>query len=361
MAAHSRVLCLLFLASITLVSGTKSCETNPTYNDHNKFEQFFDNCFLDTTDVNIFGQSAQQIQAWFNEETYPVYITVCLLMLLFCVIKEIRGNTEIARYNFIRLQGLLLLMRLGLALSMTPWLWAAIRQQRPCYCMAADGTYQPLISGWGMPSGLTFTSALIATHFMETLSIPIGFLWILVTWGAAIASGQFSFGQSLVGIVFGVVLHFYSSRTPIFLRIIDFVATLIAGFVSILLAMRAYDTGMDFSFAVNFLIGLVWQVYAFTLLFVSFEWDFMRKALRKSVQSLHDVDFLYFRPLNSPTPDSDDVPSFKTEANWTVFITISLVVILFGSLSFALCSFLIDIVNIRVLQPSKFAYSIFFF
>ena len=43
------------------------------------------------------------------------------------------------------------------------------------------------------------------------------------------------------------------------------------------------------------------QVYAFTLLFVSFEWGFMKKALSQALHTLHDVDFLYFRPLNSPT------------------------------------------------------------
>jgi len=321
---------LLIVASVSMVSGSLNCETNPTYIDKNSFERFFDTCFLDTTDVNIFGQVAKQLLEWFNEETYPVYITVCLLMLLFCVIKEIRGNTEIARYNFIRLQGFLLLMRVGLAVSITPWLWAAIRQQRPCFCMADDGTYQPIVAGWGMPSGITFASTLIATHFIETLSIPIGFLWILIMWGAAIASGQYSFGQSLVGIVLGVVLHLYSTRTPMFLRILDFIVTFIAGFISILLAMRAYTTGMDFSFGVNFLEGLVWQVYAFVLLFVAFEWDFMRKALRKSVHTLHDVDFLYFRPLNSPTPESDDLPSFTGEAKWTVFITTALFAVLCG-------------------------------
>lgn len=142
-----------------------------------------------------------------------------------------------------------------------------------------------------MPAGITFTSTLIAMHFIESLSIPIGVLWIIIMWAASIASGmslymniwritlfsgQYSFGQGMVGIVLGVVFHFYATRSPIFARIIDFFISLIAGFVIIFLAMvcefilQRYSLltvlvqkdypEMDFSFASNFLVGLAWQV-----------------------------------------------------------------------------------------------------
>jgi len=327
----SRGYFIFVFAVLISISAALDCKTNPSFEDKNKAELFFDQCFLDTTHANVFGQSAKQLQTWFNESTYPIYILVSLMVLLFCVIKEIRGNTDIARYNFIRLQGLLLLIRVGLAISITPWMVSAIRQQRPCFCSYDDGkTYNLYIQGWGMPAGITFASTIVAMHFIEALSIPIGIIWMLIMWAVSIASGQYSFGQGMVGIVLGVVLHFYSTRTPMFLRIIDFFITLIAGFTIIFLAMKDYPL-MDFSFAANFLVGLCWQIYAFIMLWVAFESDFMKKALRKSVHTLHDVDFLYFRPLTSHVSvDADDAPPFSTEAIWTVVITSILFIVLCG-------------------------------
>jgi len=276
-----------------------------------------------------------------------VYILVALLVILFCVVKDSRGNDDIAKYNFIRLQGMLLLMRVGLAISITPWLWSAIQQQRPCYCSVNGAPIQPLdgLTWWGMPSGSTFVSTVIAGHLMTTLSIPFGILFTILMGAAAVVSGQYSFGQSIVGIVLGLVLHIYSLRTPLFMRIIDFFISLIAGFISIALAMRSYRNN-DFSFSIIFLAGLAWQVFAFTLLFVSFEWGFMKKAITQALHSLHDVDFLYFRPLNSPSSSSgmslsslrspssssDDTepPPFNVEVIWTVFLTAVLFLVLCG-------------------------------
>lgn len=277
------------------------------------------------------GQIAVQLQLWFNEDTYPVYILVAILVILFCMVKDSRGNDDLARYNFIRLQGILLLIRIGLAISMTPWLWAAIQQQRPCYCSIDGGPMQPLkVTWWGMPSGLTFVSSVLAAHLMTTLSIPIGIIFTLLMGATAIVSGQYSFGQSVVGIVLGFVLHVYSIRTPIFMRIVDFFLSLIGGFIALAIAMRNYRNN-DFSFAIMFLAGLAWQVYAFTLLFVAFEWGFMKKAISQALHSLHDVDFLYFRPLNSHSSSSDlEPPPFNVEVYWTTFLTTVLFLVLCG-------------------------------
>lgn len=103
---------------------------------------------------------------------------------------------------------MLLLIRVGFAISISPWLASLIKQQRPCYCSEGntqyllhqrktinhwidDGkTYNFYVAGWGMPAGITFTSTLIAMHFIESLSIPIGVLWIIIMWAASIASGM---------------------------------------------------------------------------------------------------------------------------------------------------------------------------
>lgn len=336
MMARAWSICAIVLVLLSMIGQTvadnsgRTCETNPTYSDENMFARFFDRCYIDSTEANVLGQVAEQLQIWFKDENYPVYILVSLLVILFCVVRDSRGNDDMARYNYIRLQGILLLMRMGLAISITPWMWAAIRQERPCYCSYDGSVPLPLdnVRWWGMPSGITFTSSLVAAHFMGTISIPFGILWIIIMGGASIASGQFSFGQSIVGVVLGLVLHLYSIRTPLYMRIVDFFISLVAGFIAIALAMKAF-TSSDFSFAIYFLIGLAWQVYAFTLQFVSFEWGFMKRALTLPLHTLHDVDFMYFRPLNSPTTDSEP-PSFKTECFWTVLLTAMLFVVLCG-------------------------------
>eukprot|EP00026_Physarum_polycephalum_P012105 Phypoly_transcript_12378.p1 GENE.Phypoly_transcript_12378~~Phypoly_transcript_12378.p1 ORF type:complete len:357 (+),score=32.31 Phypoly_transcript_12378:60-1130(+) len=339
MATSSLYLFFFLSLCLCIISEAKPtpphCITNPSFNDTNKFTKFFDKCFIDSSEINILGQMAKQLQMWFNEQTYPVYIVVSLLVLLFCVVKDSRGNDDMARYNFIRLQGMFLLMRIGLAISMTPWLYSAIQQQRPCYCSVDGGSPQPLgdETWWGMPSGLAFASTVLAAHFMTTLNIPFGILCIIVMGATSIVSGQYSFGQTIVGIVFGLVLHIYSIRTPIFMRIIDFIISLVAGFIAIAFAMHKYHNN-DFSFSIAFLAGLAWQVYAFTLLFVAFEWGFMRKSMTQSVHSMHGVDFLYFRPLTSSSSAVQSIdleaPTYSVECYWTIFLTFVLFLVLCG-------------------------------
>lgn len=82
-------------------------------------------------------------------EMYPVYVVVVIFTISLVCFSENAGADDIATYvvvlhqnidslwyrgNCTRLHGYAVIMRLGLVISMVPWLWASLTQERPCVC-----------------------------------------------------------------------------------------------------------------------------------------------------------------------------------------------------------------------------------
>jgi len=285
---------------------------------------------VDTTEYSVFANVGQQLYSWFNMQTYPLYIMVAMFFLPFAFMNDNTDTELAARGNCVRLQGFLLLVRLGLVYSMTVWMWCAFRQPRPCMCRSDSSLpFVNLYGLWGMPSGESMAATVIGFHFIEKINIPLGIFFIVVMAGQGIAIGMHSFGQVLVGIIIGVALHFYSTRTPTFARVIDIVLNFIAGIITLVMTKQAYPNGIDCSFAMDFVIGIAWQVYAAVMVFVIFDWEFVKMIMRKNMHTLHDVDFLYYRPLNAPN-DGPDQPAYADEYKWGVLVTVVFFFILCG-------------------------------
>jgi len=321
------VLVVLLLANT--VSSDRECKTTDDYDGEAPFLRFFDACFLDTSKVNVWGNSAMQFHNWFTMEMYPIYVVVVLFTISLISFSDNAGADDIAMGNYTRLHAYVVIMRLGLVISMVPWLWAALTQERPCVCRVGQGNeYLPLIPIWGMPSDSAFAGTVVGFHIMRSFNIPLGIIFTLLACAATVVAGQFSIGQVIVGVLFGVFIHFYTTRTPIFVRFVDFVATLIGGLVC-LYVQKAHYPAQDFRFAVYFFVGIVWQIYGFVLMILTYEWEFVKVVIRRSTYNLHHVDFMYYKPLNSPPSDSGEF-KFRHETLWITIATVVLFVVLCG-------------------------------
>jgi len=323
------VLSVLLLAHT--VSCQRECKTTDDYDLEVPFVRFFDTCYLDTSEVNAFGSIAAQFHTWFSIELYPVYVVVAIFTITMVSFSENAGSDDVAMGNAKRLHAYVVIMRLGLVISMIPWLWAALTQERPCVCRYSPvGEYLPFIPIWGMPSDTAFAGTVVGFHIMQSFNIPLGIIFTLLSCAATVVAGQFSIGQVIVGLLFGVAIHFYSTRTPIFARLFDFVATLIGGLVC-LFVQKSHYPAQDFSFSVFFFIGIAWQLYGFALVLLTYEWEFVKVVIRRSTSNLHHVDFMYYKPLNSnPSDSSSSEFKYPHDTLWITIATVVLFLVLCG-------------------------------
>lgn len=313
---------------ISKVNCAKNCTTIPDYKEKNAFIDFFDDCLVDTTSTYIIGSVSDELLSLFNLESYPAYVTVVIFAITLLFFHDTIAPDDAARGNCFRLHCYALLIRLGLVISMVPWLWAAFRQKRPCMC-DAGGFYVPVNQDWGMPSGGSFGATVVGLHFIQFVNIPIGIIFMLLVGSCAFISGQYSLGQAIAGVLFGLAIHGLTTRTPFFMRAVDLILTIIGGLISLLLAKEDFPRE-DYSFAILFLVGIAWQFYGMALVFVTYDWEFLRAAIRRSATNLHQVDFMYYRPLNAnPTADLENT-KYPYESLWITLITVVLIIVLCG-------------------------------
>jgi len=339
---------LLCVALSQAASTPYVCENNPNVDTNNKGMEIFNGCYRDHSKYEFPGHFSSQLISWFQTDNYLQYILVIIAIIPVVALgleSQSRdggsgGNTletameRSARTNCRRLNAVLLLFRVALAGSMDAWLQAAIQQERPCACyveiLNVKSPANILGNGiWGMPSGDSMTATVLAMHILEYASIPLGIFFLPLVPIARVILGYHSIGQVLAGIGFGLVIHFYTTRTPIYARFVDVLLNFVAGTIVFFVARHNHPT-VDFSTSVGFFTGAAWQIFACLLLFVVYDWSFMKPTLFKTVNSIDVPDFLYYMPLNS---SSDDEFSSGPSANGSVGLFIVCVVSLYVSLS----------------------------
>jgi len=300
------LLAILFLLQIGFCVGDTlpTCITNPNTSTSTTFNKIFNGCYRDETKYYVPYYISAQIQDWLDNDLFFQYVLLAILIIPAIAFYESDhgegefGQESTARANRTRLSGIMLLFRVGLGTSLTLWLHVVIQQQRPCICGgqligSEDGI-------WGMPSVVSVTSTIIGAHVLEHISIPAGIVIPIAVCAARVLLGYHSVGQVLAGIALGTILHFYATRTPIFVRFIDFILNLLAGLL-ILFLIKANHQSVDFSFSNTFLIGIVWQIFSLTFMIGLYDWTFVKVALKKPIHHIDVPDFLYYMPLNRPS------------------------------------------------------------
>jgi len=303
---RSSILTILILIQVgfCVCDNLPTCINNPNTTTSSTFVRIFNGCYRDDTKYYIPYYISSQIQDWLDNDLFFQYVLLAILVIPAIAFYESDhgegefGQESSARANRTRLNGIMLLFRLGLATSLSIWLHVVTQQQRPCICGgvlvgSSDGI-------WGMPSVLSVTSTIIGAHVLEYISVSAGIVIPIVVCASRVLLGYHSIGQVLVGIAVGILLHFYATRTPIFIRFIDFLLNLLAGLL-ILFLMKASHPTVDFTFSFTFLIGLVWQIFSISLMFGLYDWSFVQVALKKPIHHIDVPDFLYYLPLNRPS------------------------------------------------------------
>eukprot|EP01112_Ceratiomyxa_fruticulosa_P015997 TRINITY_DN4797_c0_g1_i1.p1 TRINITY_DN4797_c0_g1~~TRINITY_DN4797_c0_g1_i1.p1 ORF type:complete len:367 (-),score=42.77 TRINITY_DN4797_c0_g1_i1:95-1195(-) len=343
--------CVSFVSFLHTTWGLNCIQNPAMMNSTNPFVELWNLCMADPFETNIWSSIGFQLQQWFSTDTYPLYIVTILFFMPFTFWRNSNDSDYVSRGNSIRLHLLFLLMRIGLVMSTIPWLWAAVREARPCLCYDAVSNKYIIPnqdSQWGMPSGQVAMSTLIGLHLAQFVSVPAGLVFTVGMIPVGLPTADHSLGQIIVGFVFGIIVHVYSTRTPLLLRFFDMIAALIAGLVCFFVVkdQNKYD---DFSFSTTFLEGIAWQLYTMIILAVIFDTEFIRLILKKSFVAVHIVDFLYYQPVQDPDnsiklfssskglstsqgPSSSEGPylQFPSEFKWLTFYTIILLIILCG-------------------------------
>lgn len=186
----------------------------------------------------------------------------------------------------------------------------------------------------GMPSANAAASTIVAGLLLESVSIPLGIFFVPLYGAAEVVTGLYSIGQVLAGVGLGLLLHVYQTRTPAYLRLVEFLICLIGG-VTALIVMKKQDPDSDFSYAIDVFAALWWQLAAFVLVLVWFEFRLVKEIARKSIAGVHQVDFLYYQPLDEPVNYNLTEPGKKKKSAFYFP---------FFSRHFSRCCFLIHII-----------------
>jgi len=290
--------------SLCVCDNIPTCTNNPNTTTTTTFVRIFNGCYRDETNYYIPYYISAQIQDWLDNDLFFQYVLLALLVIPAIAFYESDhgegefGQESSARANRTRLNGIMLLFRLGFGTSLSIWLHVVTQQQRPCICGGVlVGTSDGI---WGMPSVLSVTATILGAHVLEYISVSAGIVIPISVCASRVLLGYHSIGQVLAGIGVGIIIHFYATRTPIFVRFIDFLLNLLAGLL-ILFLMKASHPTVDFSFSSTFLVGIVWQIFSVSLMFGLYDWSFVQVALKKPIHHIDVPDFLYYLPLNRPS------------------------------------------------------------
>jgi len=100
-----------------------------------------------------------------------------------------------------------------------------------------------------MPSSESITAGLLGSYLLDAtpfwpiasrLAGLIGIIWMAV---GMLVLGQNSLGQVIVGVLMGIILYFYSTRSPQFMIFFDAVVESVAAIILIRLDGGRYDRG----------------------------------------------------------------------------------------------------------------------
>jgi hypothetical protein len=189
----------------------------------------------------------------------------------------------------------------------------------------------------GIPSKDAATAAIVGSFLTESVS-TLGIVFPLLIGAAQVVTGQYSIGQSSSGIALGIAFHVFQTRTPVFLRPIEFVINVIGGVAALIVIKRSLPS-IDLTPSIDF-FDFVWiQLFCLLVTPLWFTMRLLRELIRKSVKNTEKVDFLFYQPLKEsvnynltepePAPSAGDVNMFEIISS-VGFMTL-LVVLLAGT------------------------------
>jgi hypothetical protein len=281
--------------------GRGNCSTAVELASNSSFVAFFNGCHRDPLlSVGAFGFVGNELRAWFAAPTLLLAASLAIVLLPFFQLPtrlNASPSDTLSRLHFSRFHAAQLLYRIAFAYSLASWLQVAVQQPSPCVCTDSLSTNPvPQLPHNGMPDADSAALMVAAAFVAEHVSLPLGLVVPLLFGAAQVVTGFYSVGQALTGLAMGGLLHLLQTRTPGFVRVIEFSLSLIGSVVAFVLIKR-YSSWSDISPGAAALSGALWQLAALLLPLIWFDWTLVKETLRKSPHTLHPVDFLYYVPL----------------------------------------------------------------
>jgi len=259
-------------------------------------------CLRDPWSVGLAGFAGNILSEWFDPDRLMEYCVFALLLIPI-VLNSSRGFSVTdndsrrlsitARVSWMRMSVLHLIFRLGFAMSLASWIQACIGILSPCDCFPPS--QWAIDSPFGMPSDKVLVATLLAWHLIPH-AITVGVLFPFLIAAGAVATGVNSLGQVLVGMAAALVLHPYLTRTPLALRLFDFVVNLSVG-LGMFFYLKGNYPDTSYTSAVMFLRGAVWQLFAITSMLAIFDKKVLSDVYRKGLTSTSVADFDTYIPL----------------------------------------------------------------
>ncbi|KAL9653788.1 hypothetical protein ABK040_012849 [Willaertia magna] len=334
---------------------TLKCTNNPALgsesqspdNGGNGFLFAMNGCHFDPTSTYISGNTKQvlyrlsnYILQWFNTLKFvnPLLFALCFLLPFLHSVYDDSHYTEAlgSNFAFYILQTLALFYRLAIIQALSLVLILTIRQPCPCLCeyvgsgsLHNSGDIQSdyvssLINGtvsnafvlgnslgWCMPSEEVIMGTVLIMHILERYSIFVGIPALIILPTATIFSGESSLGQIITAVSIGIIYHFYSTRTPLIARSIDFIVTFVAGIIALFVTKHFYPE-VDFAYTGYFFEGLIFQIFCILMLLLCFSMDFLKLIMLKwSLYSLspQDIQYMNMKLL----PDNQNFSTFDQQ------------------------------------------------
>jgi hypothetical protein len=317
------------LSNITSTYSKQTCFSNPKSHTSTKFLQVMNGCHMDQTNNKILFNLSTTMVRWFNPTVISETIFLFILVLPWFMSvydDEQKTSENMARYAYYTIHACALLFRIAWTAGVGSWLLAVFRQSSPCACsydiyrQTTDGygletnliaTTDPVTYSYafGMPSTYVLVASILALHAIERFSYVFGIAILLLAPVSAVFAGIASTGQVITSFAISLPLHIYQTRTPMWLRFLDFGFNLVGGFLVFPLVKHFYTT-TDFTFSLVYFEGIIMQVFAFMVIVLIFSFGFTKIIVfyrlyspRDTFSSPLDIQHLHLQLV----PDRSDL------------------------------------------------------
>ncbi|EGG14782.1 phosphoesterase [Cavenderia fasciculata] len=262
------VILLLLLISLLAVSQVSAMNTVNCTNVNG--DNFFNKCMMNNE--NVLPLMANFIMQFVNPRTVAYTVTSLLLILPAMFLVGASPSVYPAlknKYVSMRITIVHMLHRAAYPLVLGVGLYAIFRQRRPCECNGVHvGSYYGMPSGDAMAGGILGAFLIDSAPFYPLFARVAGVLLMACVCFERTILGFHTVGQVLTGTSIGFFLHFYSTRVPQWVLIIDIIAQWV-------LSILALQLDKDLVYASNdpnnlwvwFVWGLSFQILVLFHLF----------------------------------------------------------------------------------------------
>lgn len=220
----------LLVVSITLI-GYANAQNCTNVNG----DMFFNKCWKNND--SVLPLMASFIMQFVNPRTVA-YTTTSMIVLLPAIflLNNSPSIYPTLKNKYIQMKYVLIHMlhRASYPLVLGVGLYAVFRQRRPCFCDGSSiGSYYGMPSGDAMAGGILAAYLIDKAPFYPVISRISGVLLMICVCFERTILGFHTVGQVITGTSIGFFLHFYSTRVPQWVLLVDIVAQWILSAVAL--------------------------------------------------------------------------------------------------------------------------------